>query len=211
VERPFALTPSIIRHASNISFVVALIVATGCNQTNTPSAAVSKPKETRTILAEGDVSNEVQQKLLAAKDELFKQLSGRLSEVLGQQGPAGAIQVCSQEARSIADAVGRKHHVRIGRVGVRLRNEDNQAPDWAAEFVRTSLETPKFVRLSDQTEAALLPIKLQPQCLMCHGPKDSLSSEVKQRLAKLYPNDKATDFKEGELRGWFWVETLATN
>ena len=32
-----------------------------------------------------------------------------------------------------------------------------------------------------------------------------LAGEVKNELASLYPNDQATGFKEGDLRGWFWV------
>jgi hypothetical protein len=43
---------------------------------------------------------------------------------------------------------------------------------------------------------------------MCHGPKEQLIPEVKEQLAKLYPEDSATGFSEGELRGWFWVELL---
>jgi hypothetical protein len=29
---------------------------------------------------------------------------------------------------------------------------------------------------------------------------------IAEQLAKLYPDDQATGFLEGELRGWFWVE-----
>ena len=42
--------------------------------------------------------------------------------------------------------------------------------------------------------------------MTCHGPKDKISEEVKGQLAKLYPNDTATGFQTGDLRGWFWVE-----
>jgi hypothetical protein len=60
--------------------------------------------------------------------------------------------------------------------------------------------------LDNGQAAALLPIKLQAQCLMCHGPAEKIPLEVKTQLAKLYPQDQATGFQEGDLRGWFWVE-----
>jgi hypothetical protein len=43
---------------------------------------------------------------------------------------------------------------------------------------------------------------------MCHGPSESLAPDIKEKLATLYPQDQATGFSEGELRGWFWVESL---
>ena len=41
---------------------------------------------------------------------------------------------------------------------------------------------------------------------MCHGPEDQIIPEVKSELAKVYPDDQAIGFQEGELRGWFWIE-----
>ena len=46
-----------------------------------------------------------------AKDALFAKLSGRLMEVLESGGPVAAIDVCSKEASSIAEAVGKDHGV----------------------------------------------------------------------------------------------------
>jgi hypothetical protein len=36
-----------------------------------------------------------------------------------------------------------------------------------------------------------------------------IPDEVKQTLAKEYPDDQATGFEEGDLRGWFWIEVPA--
>ena len=43
-------------------------------------------------------------------------------------------------------------------------------------------------------------------CLACHGPAEALDEEVRVALAELYPEDRATGFRSGDLRGWFWVE-----
>ena len=43
-------------------------------------------------------------------------------------------------------------------------------------------------------------------CLTCHGLDDTLEPEVRHRLAELYPDDAATGFSRGDLRGAFVVQ-----
>lgn len=43
-----------------------------------------------------------------------------------------------------------------------------------------------------------IPMKEQP-CAACHG--TSIAPEVQARIAALYPDDRATGFRPGELRG----------
>lgn len=145
------------------------------------------------------------QAMVAAKDALFTTLSGRLMEAMGE-GPANAIAVCQREAGELAAEVGRTHNVKIGRTGVRLRNQRNLAPAWAKDWIEQEVAEPQFAMLSNQQAAALLPIKLQPQCVMCHGPSEQILPEVKSALVDRYPQDQATGFEIGELRGWFWIE-----
>ncbi len=40
-------------------------------------------------------------------------------------------------------------------------------------------------------------------CLSCHG--ETVAPEVEQKLAELYPDDKARGYKEGDIRGAFVV------
>jgi len=55
-------------------------------------------------------------------------------------------------------------------------------------------------------------INVEPSCLACHGTKDTRPAFIKEN----YPNDKAFDFKPGDLRGMYAVylpelkEALAT-
>jgi hypothetical protein len=157
----------------------------------------------------GSIPTEAEKsRLLAAKEKLFTRLSDRLMTAMSTSGPAAAIEVCQVEAKSIAIEVGKEANVRIGRTGVRLRNVSNQPPSWAQKLVADRTDTAVFAKLSNERAVALLPIKLQAQCLMCHGPSEVLSPDVTEKLAKLYPQDRATGFSEGELRGWFWVESL---
>lgn len=150
-----------------------------------------------------------QAKALAARGTLFKRLSGRLKQVMQEQGPASAIEVCSREASQLATQVGEDLGVKIGRTSLKLRNANNTPPAWANELLAKTPTESMFVDLPDGQLAALLPIRLETKCITCHGPVDQIADDVKMSLKKLYPNDKATGFQEGDLRGWFWVEVPA--
>jgi len=43
-------------------------------------------------------------------------------------------------------------------------------------------------------------------CAGCHGARDKLEPAMLDVLRRRYPADRAVDFKDGEIRGWFWVE-----
>ncbi len=185
--------------------VGCVLLAAGCSSNS--SIESLNPTTTRARIVEGQSPSEAsKEKMLAAKDALFTRLSGRLMDAMTSQGPVAAISVCQNEAPSIAKAVGDEQGLQIGRTGVRLRNPDNVAPLWAQALVRDKVDAPTFVTLDNGHSAALLPIKLQGQCLMCHGPKVDIAPGIQEQLTKLYPNDEATGFKEGELRGWFWID-----
>ena len=182
----------------------------GCqdNSRDTSNQSSDSKISEPTIVKDSTLSETEKGKLLAAKEVLFQKLLGRLMDAVSKTGPAGAIQVCQLEAKAIATEVGKEANVKIGRTGVRLRNASNTPPVWARQLVIDKIDTPVFMKLSNSHAAALLPIKLQTQCLMCHGPSEQIAPDVKDKLAKLYPQDQATGFSEGELRGWFWVELL---
>lgn len=141
---------------------------------------------------------------IRAKDQLAASLMSRLVQAMVDGGPAGAIEVCSQEAPSIADRVGKENGVRIGRTSFRIRNPRNEPPAWAIPWVEQRVESPQFQVLETGETAALFPIRIQPTCLACHGKE--IQPEIRDQLAMLYPNDQATGFALDELRGWFWVE-----
>ncbi|MCC9642905.1 DUF3365 domain-containing protein [Rhodopirellula sp. JC740] len=187
---------------------LVLVWTIGCRPASqaTSSNTQSADQSDIVIVANQVPSEANRQAMLQAKDDLFQSLSGRLKEVMSGQGPTAAISVCKNEATQIAKEVSEKHGLQIGRTGVRLRNLNNQPPEWAKELTDNKVDEPTFVSLSNGNAAALLPIKLQSQCLMCHGPRDEIAPIIQEQLTKLYPDDRATGFREGELRGWFWVE-----
>ena len=125
-----------------------------------------------------------------------------------QSGPANAIDVCRLEAPALA-AEHSKDAVKIGRSSHRLRNPANSGPAWVREAVASYLEdpanrAPRTVSLGPEREGYVEPILTQPLCLACHG--GSLDPAVSDALAAHYPDDRATGFEAGDLRGVFWVE-----
>jgi hypothetical protein len=137
------------------------------------------------------------------KQDLKKALQSGLAE-----GPAEAIQVCRVKAPEIAKALS-VDGVRMGRSSHRLRNPDNTAPDWVGPIMQRYLDVPtkrepRAVELAENRWGYVEPIVVQPLCLNCHG--SELAPDVAAQVSELYPEDRATGFEAGDLRGVFWLE-----
>lgn len=147
---------------------------------------------------------------VAARDAMFQRLFAALGEAMANPAPeggvAGAIGVCKEQAPKIAQQVAREKGVMIGRTSAKLRNPMNAMPDWATEVLGGLPAEPRAVINPDGSMGVLLPIRLSSGCLGCHGDPASMEPAVKAALADKYPKDRATGFKEGDLRGWFWIE-----
>ncbi|MBK7861961.1 MAG: DUF3365 domain-containing protein [Archangiaceae bacterium] len=142
---------------------------------------------------------------------LRARLMTRLTEAVGQGGPARAIDVCSTEAPALAAQVGHEQGVEVGRTSFRLRNGQNAPRPWA----RATVEAGEGRKAAASSEAVfdlgdrvgvLAPIPVAPLCLGCHGPTQALAPDVSAALAARYPGDRAVGFAEGDLRGFFWAE-----
>lgn len=125
-----------------------------------------------------------------------------------QQGPTVAIDVCKGQAPAIVKMLA-VDGVEMGRSSHRLRNPENAPRNWVKLAIEDYLLedadlTPKLVQLSKDRRGYVEPIETQALCLTCHG--ESLASEVGVQLRQAYPEDQATGFKVGDLRGVFWVE-----
>ncbi|MDX1649616.1 MAG: DUF3365 domain-containing protein [Myxococcota bacterium] len=123
------------------------------------------------------------------------------------RGPVEAIAVCRERAPEIARRLSREG-VRVGRTSHRLRNPANAPPAWVepllASYVAEPQQEPQVVPLDAGGHGYVQPIFTAPPCLTCHGA--SVPPPVAERIRALYPEDRATGFGAGELRGLFWVE-----
>jgi uncharacterized protein DUF3365 len=138
-------------------------------------------------------------------------LQNRLVEVLPKAGPAKAANVCRQEAYAIAADIGMQQGLSMGRTSHKLRNPNNAPRPWAAAIVSGQAQT-KYA--GAKTYAAdlgsqvgvLVPIGMGEACSLCHGTKSWIPGEVAALLKQSYPQDQATGFATGDIRGWVWAE-----
>ncbi|MDH3274261.1 MAG: DUF3365 domain-containing protein [Gammaproteobacteria bacterium] len=148
--------------------------------------------------------------------ELLAPLKGELKQALmaGMQGgPLNAISVCKEQAPAIA-ASHSVEGVKIGRTSHRLRNPDNSAPDWVDPILKKYLgeesdRAPVVLSLENNQEGYIEPIVIAPLCLACHG--KTLEPGVLAHINEEYPEDEATGFDVGDLRGVYWVEYSAAD
>jgi len=147
-----------------------------------------------------------------AADELGADLVAMLTGELNRGGPVAAIAVCADSAQVRTRRRGAEG-VLVRRVGTRVRNPAN-APDSveaavldafaAAIAANRAMPDTAFVAVDSTGAPAvryLRAIRLQEFCLACHGPADSIAASVKEILAARYPNDRATGYAVGQLRG----------
>jgi hypothetical protein len=157
---------------------------------------------------------------------MLKELGQTLQAAMADGGPENAIGVCKTQAPEIAMKLSMKHQLKVARVGTRARNPDMGVPnDWQTQALKqfesrlAKGDKPydiEFIQLVKSGSYDLelryaKPIVLQPMCTACHGTPEQISPEVKAKLDQLYPNDKAVNYKPGELRGAVVVTRLLAN
>ena len=195
---------------SRASALIPLLAAlAACSSTPPPAPAATAPAAVPAP----------RERAQAAAKEFSTTLKAALSAQMAQGGTVAAIGFCHEEAPKIASHVGATHGVRLGRVAVdgRTRNPANAASAWQAEGLaafkaQVAAGTPpaELVRVAEAglpdgvAVRMMRGIAVEPVCLACHG--KALSPETATALRRHYPDDAATGFDAGDLRGALWVE-----
>ena len=150
----------------------------------------------------------------------IKDFAGSLQAVLKTTmqagGPVAAIGVCNTQATPISRRVAVEHGMALSRVSLRNRNPANAPNDWQTRVLEdfekqhaagkdvTTLAWSETVQSGGGQEFRFMKaIPTGAVCLNCHG--TNISADVSGVLADLYPEDKATGFSEGDIRGAFVV------
>jgi hypothetical protein len=125
-----------------------------------------------------------------------------------RDGPSKAIGACRVEAPKLA-AEASTGGVRVGRTSTKLRNPSNAPKAWMEPVLERyeaapDAREPAVVAIDRNTVGYIEPIYLQPLCMTCHG--QAIDAELQATLDELYPEDQATGYAPGELRGVFWAE-----
>ncbi|WP_374527651.1 DUF3365 domain-containing protein [Novosphingobium sp.] len=155
---------------------------------------------------------DVSAKSAALADRFQADLQGQLQAAMKAGGPVGAIGVCQQAAPAIAASLSEESGAEVRRIALRERNpaaapegDLRERLEQLAAAPLTSAGKPAVMQWTSGSGAdarahymRAIPMKEQP-CAACHG--TSIGTEVRDKLAELYPADKATGFKPGDLRG----------
>ena len=204
-------------------FVVAVALLAACGPTAPEAPADAAADATAPApVAATTTSADPQARGQAAMKEFGDTLRTELRLAMGRDGADGAVAFCHDQAPVIAEQVMARHGVRLGRVAVpgRNRNPANAPAGWQGELLAGFQEAVDAGGAPEAQVAVVrdgLPagvslrmargIRVEAACLMCHG--DNIAPPIAERLAALYPDDRATGFLEGDLRGLVWVEVLA--
>ncbi len=150
-----------------------------------------------------------------------KTLKGALVGAMKSGGPIKALHVCNVDAPVIADKISTKSGWTVARSSHKLRNSANTADaftkaaieDFLArqakgEKPKTMIKTGIIEQGGKKSFRMVKAIGTKGVCLKCHG--SAVKPEVLKKIKELYPDDKATGFKAGEMRGVF-VLTKALN
>lgn len=147
---------------------------------------------------------------------LMLSLQGELFAAMKDGGPVKALEVCRSRAPEIAKNVSTGTPWKIGRTSAKTRNAANAPDAWEAakleEFRKrlaggeemAALEAWEIVETDGKRSFRYAKaIGTSSPCLACHG--TDLKPEVAAKLKELYPDDRATGFASGQLRGAFSV------
>lgn len=142
------------------------------------------------------------------------EMKAALEVAITEHGPVQAISVCRDLAPRIATRLTREHGATVSRTALKVRNPANAPRSWQADALRSlqeqhdagaKPESIEFFEMSPDGSARYLKaIVTAPLCTMCHG--ESISPDIQHAVKEHYPDDVATGFKPGDLRGAFSVE-----
>lgn len=193
------------------ALVVFVSTALAACSSPPPDTAGSEPDEASgAALAEAEAAHVVEVGSEAA-NRLAGALMQHLTAALAEGGPTAAIDFCSARALALTDSVNAAlEGVEVKRTSTRIRNPANRPDDleaealaWFANRITETGEVPEHMvqPVGDRTARFYRPLVANAMCVRCHGPADELDPAVRQALGQRYPDDEATGYAPGDLRG----------
>jgi len=186
----------------------------------TDSAAVRKEIENRKIIkvTEAEIVNKVHELGKSIALSTKKTLGRNLQNSLQNGGVESAISFCNLVAMPLVDSLSHIFNTEIKRVSLKARNPNNIPND----LERKILEAYEFLwkdSIPLQTNVQPLvenrylftkPILIEnAMCITCHGSAENgMLKETEDFIKSKYPDDKATGYHIGDLRG-MWSITFS--
>ncbi len=206
-----------MRSSSPVWTPLLLSCLLGCASTVAPPLEEPEPNtRVETAPATGPAQAEALDRTRTAAQELGARLKTNLVATMSAEGPGAAARFCSLEAQGLTSSPGDARGVRVGRASLRLRNPSNAGPAWVTEWLekqgeRSAAGVHGFERIDtlpngSEVARVLRPLTAGGPCVLCHGSIESLAPGVTAVLQAHYPEDEATGYSVGDLRGALWAE-----
>lgn len=151
----------------------------------------------------------LEQEARALAGQFVGELKPKLKQAMAEGGPTHAIEVCASVAPRIADALSAASGWHVNRVSLKSRNASRAQPDqWELAVLQefdqrqAAGEHPANINYGVTTRGRYRYMQAQgveAVCLVCHG--QALSGAVRSTLEKYYPDDWATGYSLGQVRG----------
>jgi hypothetical protein len=141
-------------------------------------------------------------------------LMGALSQSIQQEGIAASLTYCNVNAIPLTDSLAMLYQAEIKRTSLKLRNPLNKPTagetkvlsEWETTLAEGKSIAPVTLAEENGKVHFYAPIFVQPFCLNCHGTaKVEMKEETARQLQLLYPEDKATGYASGDLRGMWSI------
>jgi hypothetical protein len=145
-------------------------------------------------------------------------LKGELQAAIKRDGLPYAISFCNDRAMEIMDSISLENNVMISRIAKKNRNplnamdenESNLYKSYVMHYISGGPPYPTVGWNEAGNPVYYYPIHVDALCLNCHGTiGNEVMPEVAERIAELYPEDLAVDFRQGDPRG-LWRITFPT-
>jgi len=196
-----------------IGLVLPMLSIGGCSKPpNSTTAAAPTAPATPSV----EIQTAAVQLGKSIAAETFSLLSSNLQSAIQQGGVSNALPFCSLAASPLTAGMAAKHSVTIRRVTHKPRNPADRADTtelailkhFEAALTGTNPPSPLVTNLTANTVTFFAPIVLSNElCLKCHGePGKAISVENVAVIRRLYPQDEATGFSLGQLRGAWRID-----
>lgn len=203
----------------------ALLWLTACDSKPVPSQAPAQVSSAIKALPPSGLGVEDEAAVLARGQAIVKEagalLSSNLLAAIQAKGLTNALAYCSVKALPLAELVATGNKVELRRVSHRARNPQGKADAFESEVLRhfqsqlAPNQPPPPLLTSNRADTVTFfaPIVINnPLCLQCHGePGKDITPENLAFIRGLYPQDAATGFKVGDLRGMWRIDVARSN
>ena len=192
-----------MKNLTDLLLIAIAIFVASCGSQQQKVAEPYQSIDTFALLQKGDtISVQVQKVLLS-----------NVMQAIKTGGQEYAIAFCNVRAMPLTESLAKANNCMIQRVSDKYRNPANKLTEYDKEMWKqlssSTAVNPILVAENGQM-VFYKPIKIAiPACLTCHGTAGKeMDTKTLEILKQKYPDDLATGYKEGDLRGLWKITFL---